>query len=110
MLRAIAAEKKKEADAADANLLLLADAIQAWVPAKAGEFPSGFVVGRRLGSIKDSVHAGLRLVTGGERDGTTLWKVERVLADSSPGPCAADEDEVAPPGNEADFSGLLEMD
>jgi len=95
VLRNIGVEKKKDDDAADTHVLLLADAIQTFVPAKAGEFPSVFAIGKKLGNIKDSVHSGRRIIAGGERDGTTLWKVEHVAA-PTPERCTEPEPEVDP--------------
>lgn len=83
---------KKAAEDADEHVLLLREAIQALVPAKAGEFPSVFSVGKKIGAIKDSVEGGLRIVADGVRDGTTRWKIERVVVpirdddDDRPGP------------------------
>jgi len=104
VLRDIANEKMKEGKAADGDTLLLADAIQAFVPAKAGEFPSVFAIGKRLGSIKDSVHADLRVVAEGERDGTTMWRVERVVSYTS-GTADDGEDKAA---QEAAVARLME--
>ena len=108
VLRNIAAEKKKDMDVADNHLLRLADAIQNFVPAKAGEFPSVFTIGKKIGSIKDSVHSGLRIVADGERDGTTLWKVERVLADGPTTGCMPDEEDVEAAAHEAEAARLWE--
>lgn len=79
LVRDLDAEAKKAADDADTHILLLREAVQAFVPAKAGEFPSSFSIGKKIGAINESVEDGLRIVADGERDGTTLWKVERIV-------------------------------
>jgi len=95
VLRNIANEKKKDIDEADEHVLMLADAIQAFVPTKGGEYPSVYAIGKKIGSIKDSVHSGLRIVADGERDGTTLWKMERVVSAETSGRCTPEDDEAA---------------
>jgi hypothetical protein len=84
VIRTVKAEREKDSAEADEHMLLLGDALAGACGGKDGDLPSAKAVGKRLASLKGCVEDGLRVVPDGQLEGTTLWKVERVVTETSP--------------------------
>jgi hypothetical protein len=111
VIRAVQAERAKDAGRGDTHILQLGDAIIGVCGSgKDADLPSAKTLGRKLAALKGCVEDGLRVMPGGEEDGTILWKVERLPAVKFVGEPGVDpESGMGDPMSEEELDELSHM-